>query len=234
MLRHEIPNALFERLDTVEPYPDNVAPITTMIDRTAFFPGGKGLWLENKSDIFPSVLVLGQDFSTLKDYLEILSGDTNDLDCPTWRNLIKLFVQAGINLDECFFSNVFMGLRRTESNVGRFPGFKDKEFIKRNIEFLSFQVEVIKPKLIITLGKFSPAILGNLSSEDLLTWKTAKAFNDIEEPIKFNVKIGSHQCNCVALVHPSMRHLNIKQRHYKNYIGNDAELNMLKDAQKTT
>lgn len=231
MRRCCLSDTLFERHKQIKPYPDFVAPIREMIKGTAFFPGGRGIWLEEETDIFPSILVLGQDFSTFEEYLKMLHGHSNDLNCPTWKNIIKLFEQAEINLTECFFSNVFVGLRKTKSMVGKFPGFRDKEFVQKNLDFLDVQVEEIEPKLIITLGIFAPMMLGHLSP-DLAEWKNARKFNDINEPIKFNVNFRDHQCTCVALVHPSMRNKNVRQRKYKQYVGNDAEINMLKDALK--
>lgn len=78
--------------------------------------------VRKSTDIFPSILVLGQDFSTLEDYLKMSNENANDLDCPTWRNIIRLFDQSGVDRNQCFFSNVFMGLRKTGSMTGVFPG----------------------------------------------------------------------------------------------------------------
>ena len=36
-------------MNLVEPYPNLVCGIDTIIDITAFFPGGKGLWKEEES-----------------------------------------------------------------------------------------------------------------------------------------------------------------------------------------
>jgi len=229
MRRNDLPEVLFKKIDIVRPYPEYVEPVTKTIDKTAFFPGGKGLWLENKSDIFPSILVLGQDFSTVEEYQKMLAGNSNDLDCPTWRNIIKLFEHSNIDLCQCFFSNVFMGLRKSNSMVGKFSGFRDKEFVQRNLEFLALQIEAIKPELIITLGLFAAKMVGNLSPQDLMNWKEAKSFNKIDDIVNYGVRFGNHKCTCVALIHPSMRSVNVKKRRYKNYIGNDAEIHMLRD-----
>lgn len=231
MHRNDLPKILFEKIDDiVKPYPEYVEPVTQMIDNTVFFPGGKGLWLEIESDVLPSILVLGQDFSTVEEYQKMLNGNSSDLDCPTWKNLIKLFESLNIDLCRCFFSNVFMGLRKTKSMVGRFPGLKDKKFVERNLEFLSLQIETIKPELIITLGLYATKMVADLSPQDLINWKEAKSFKKIDDAVKYGVRFGNHKCNCVALVHPSMRPINVKNRKYKNYVGNDAEVCMLRDA----
>jgi hypothetical protein len=232
MTRNELPNVLFDKINMVEPYPNLVAPVISMINETAFFPGGQGLWLKNKSSSFPYILVLGQDFSTLKEYEKIRDNKSSDLNCPTWRNLILLFNKSNVNLNDCFFSNVFMGLRETESMVGKFPGFKDKKFVERNLEFLKFQIQTIRPKIIITLGIYAVNMISRLSKVDLKSWNLGKTFKSIDEYIKFEVNFESIQCTCIALVHPSMRHLNIKNIRYNEYIGNDAEIQMLREAMK--
>lgn len=230
MERNELAELLFKNIKIVEPYPDFVAPVTRMIDITAFFPGGKGIWKETETEVFPTILVLGHDFSTEKAYLEMLDNKKNDLDGPTWRNMIKLFNQANIDLNNCFFSNVFMGLRKTDSMIGKFPGYKDKDFLKRNLEFLSYQIDTIRPKIVITLGKYAAELLSYLSEIDLGCWKFDKALRDTDVGIRFNVKFNNHTATCVALEHPSMRNSNVKRRYYKNYVGNDAEIMMLKDS----
>ena len=100
MKRNELPNILYKNIDVIKPYPLNVELVKEMINITAFFPGGRGLWLEDSTDEFPSILVLGQDFSTVKQYENMLQGKASDLESPTWRNLIKLFKEASIDLKE--------------------------------------------------------------------------------------------------------------------------------------
>jgi uracil-DNA glycosylase len=231
MMREELSQKLFKNISLVEPYPDLVAPVDLMLDITAFFPGGKGIWKEEESEVFPSILVLGQDFSTEKEYVRMQKNIVNDIDGPTWRNLRKLFKEANVDLLDCFFSNVFMGLRKTDSMTGKFPGFKDKEFVSRNIKFLLFQIDTIKPKIIITLGKYSAELLASLS-DDLNSWKNSKALREADIGLKRDVKINGNTFTCVALEHPSMRNSNVKRRRYKDFVGNEAEIRMLKDAFK--
>ena len=177
MTRDELSDFLYANIHMVEPYPELVKPVEKMLNITGFFPGGRGLWSEEHSDVFPSILILGQDFSTVDDYNKMLRNESTDLECPTWRNMISLFKEADIELTDCFYSNVFMGLRDTKSLIGKFPGFKNKYFVKRNIDFLSFQIEAIKPKVIITLGKFAAELLSELSESDLYKWRGYNALS---------------------------------------------------------
>lgn len=232
MKRNELPDVLYKNIDVVKPYPLNVEPVKEMINITAFFPGGSGLWSEEKTKDFPSILVLGQDFSTVKQYEDMLVGKASDLESPTWRNLIKLFREADLELKECYFSNVFMGLRDTVSMVGEFPGFKDKGFVDRNVEFLSFQIETIKPHVIITLGKYTAEMLTYLPGTDLKVWSKWKALREANNGIKFEAKLNNHTCTCIALEHPSMRNSNVKRRVYGDYCGHEAEVEMLREIAK--
>lgn len=234
MKRDELSKLLYKNIDVVKPYPNMVKPVDEMIDITAFFPGGKGLWFEEYSELFPNILVLGQDFSTVDGYNKMLRNELTDLECSTWRNLIILFREVNIDLRECFYSNVFMGLRDTKSMVGKFPGFKDKDFVKRNVDFLSYQIETIKPSVIITLGKFAAELLTKLSESDLESWMKYSALRVPNVGLKTNIHFKEHVCTCVAIEHTSMRNSNVKRRRYVNgkgeHCGNEAEVEMLKDA----
>lgn len=201
-----------------------------MLNETAFFPGGRGLWTGDSSGIFPSILVLGQDFSTVKVYEDMKIGLVKDLNSPTWKNLIKLFNEARVDFKKCFFSNVFMGLREIQEMTGKFLGGKDKEFVKRNLSFLSFQIETIRPKLIITLGRPASEMISKLSTPDLDCWKAGKALSSPNEGFKRDVSFKDHLCHCIALEHTSMRNSNVKRRVYGKYTGHRAEVEMLKEA----
>lgn len=230
MKRNELPELLFKKIKDVGPYPDKVEPVKEMLDITAFFPGGRGLWLEENYNEFPDILVLGQDFSTINAYENMVKDLVADLNSPTWRNLIKLFEEADIDLNKCFFSNVFMGLRDTEKMTGKFPGFKNKDFVNRNLDFLSYQIDIIKPKVIVTLGIHASEMLSKLSKPDLDCWEKGKALRNPNEGYKSNIRFKNHSCICVALEHTSLRHLNVKRRVYGDYEGHDAEVKMLREA----
>ncbi len=234
MERNDLPNYLFDKIALVEPYPEKVAPTRKRLDITAFFPGGSGLWMEDETDIIPDILVLGQDFSNVVEYESMMRNESTDLDGPTWRELIKLFSSASIDLKRCFYSNVFIGLRESKSMVGRFPGFKDKEFVKRNLEFLREQISIVRPNLVITLGRPASEMLSKLSDDLMIDWKDGKALSKPNNGLKHDIKIENIPYSCVALEHPSMRNSNVRRRvHYSDgieYFGNEAEIKMLKDA----
>ncbi len=102
MKGQELPGVLFKKLQELGEYPDKAKPVEKMLGITAFFPGGRGLWLEQDSTEFPSILVLGQDFSTVKAYEAMVEGNKADLDSPTWKNLINLMKQVCIKKSVSF------------------------------------------------------------------------------------------------------------------------------------
>ncbi|MDI9509954.1 MAG: hypothetical protein QM217_09150 [Bacillota bacterium] len=228
----KLPGVFIKKLQELGEYPDKVKLVEKMLDITAFFPGGRGLWLEQDSTDFPSILILGQDFSTVKAYEAMIEGNKADLNSPTWKNLIKLFEVGGVDLKRCFFSNVFMGLRDTEKMTGKFPGARDKDFVNRNLEFLLFQIETIKPEIIITLGRPASEMVAKLSRPDLDCWDKGRALSSPDNGYKTNINFNGHICNCVALEHTSMRNSNVRRRVYGEYRGHEAEVEMLRDALK--
>jgi Uracil DNA glycosylase superfamily len=95
------------------------------------------------------VLVLGNDFGKI-DYVNGLKDKKEKETNPTIRNLIS---EHGLGLDPrtTFFTNLFMGLRTGQDQVGMKslqPEYKD--FC---LKFLKTQIEHINPKLILILGK---------------------------------------------------------------------------------
>lgn len=225
----KLPGVFIKKLQELGEYPDKVKLVEKMLDITAFFPGGRGLWLEQDSTDFPSILILGQDFSTVKAFEAMVAGNKADLDSPTWKNLIKLFDESDVDLKKCFFSNVFMGLRDTEKMTGKFPGARDKDFVNRNLTFLLFQIETIKPKLVITIGRPVSEMVAKLSRPDLECWDKGKALSSPDNGYKTNISFNGHICKCVALEHTSMRNSNAKRRVYGKFKGHEAEVEMLRD-----
>jgi len=233
MKRTEIGKILFDKLYMVEPYPKGVTPVRKLATETAFFPGGYGVWMENNTDILPDIMVIGQDFSLKEQHEKILTGITHDIDTNTWKEIIKLFKEVGIPLCRCFFTNSMMGLRESGSNTGIFIGLKDDNYLKRNISFLENQIELVKPSLIIVLGSIAPKVISNLS-EKLKIWKdfNFKKIDNDDLAIQKNIYIKNISINFVSIVHPSFRFINSSKRKYKSFIGNEAEIQLLKDAYK--
>ncbi|PWF55615.1 hypothetical protein [Massilia glaciei] len=229
--RATLASVLFDEMTVVEPFPAGVAAVPAMAPGTSFFPGGGGLWCEGESEIFPDVLVLGHDFSTKEEHDRFLLGTDRDIDSATWRELIKLAKNAGLDLNRCFFTNAFMGLRTVGNSTAINPAHKNVDFRKINAAFLKQQIAIIRPKLIIVLGSKAPILLSQVS-DDLGCWRKFN-FAEIDEAglaFRRNVKLEAMNLICVAILHTSFRGPNLRLRKYGDLTGNLAEVALLQDA----
>lgn len=270
---------LFNAHKRVAPYPPGgVVPgrrievrktigVKKMIDGTAFFPGGSGLWntplkkalpcsLQDFYDFFVNsepptmpigkVMVLGNYFDTKAGYEESFENRGENLNCNTWRYLLEYLHRIDLRPKDCFFTNAYMGLKvglcKEDSNMDECPGAYDEGFRERCRLFLAKQIAIQTPSLILTLGRFVPRLLAPLSPKlaELDAWKKWQNFKKLDAdkvPLVDNVRFKDSEKQpvvVVALVHPAGRNMGntLKNRHYCEEKGKDAELAMLKDALK--
>jgi hypothetical protein len=78
-----------------------------------FFPGCNGFHNHESGFADRFVMVVGQDFDTELNYKKL--GEKGEVESnATWRNLRKLLDDIGIQKHNCFFTNVYMDLRKEE------------------------------------------------------------------------------------------------------------------------
>ena len=150
----KLPNSLCSQVarlskgvTSVAPYPAGVIALSGFILGVAFFPGGSGLWDQNAPSAAPRMpiggtMVLGHDFHSETGFKNSLTAGTENVKSPTWRNLLRLLGDAGLDLRSCFFTNFFMGLRKGKQSTGVFPGRGDAEFLRRCQEFFLTQLSI--------------------------------------------------------------------------------------------
>jgi hypothetical protein len=215
---NEFDESLFGAMNELVPariYPPGVIPIPPgRIKGTAFFPGGSGLWLENRdpaSVSFPvgGVMVLGHNFDSQTSFKESVSRGEEKLTSGTWGPLVKLLSEAGVPLAECFFTNAFMGLCEGDDSFD----YRGRDHEKLRLackDFLRAQIEIQRPRLILTLGLYVPPFLCEASKE-CAVWTGRKvrlseldAF-PVVRAVEFSMNDGSlHQAAIVPLAHPSL------------------------------
>jgi len=206
---------------------------------TAFFPGGYDLW--NPAGTLPlpkfpvgKIMVLGHDFHSEAGYEESRARGSERLSQPTWKNLIDVLTRASIGLEECFFTNVYMGLRKGDKTTGPFPGATDDRFVQHCRTLLLKQIATQRPSLIITLGVNAPVMLASLSN-DLpsrrigLGLKYLNDSNAVVSKVTF-LDLPNFLTTTVALIHPCLRGPNLRHRRYRGLEGDEAEILMLEDA----
>jgi uracil-DNA glycosylase len=215
----------------VSPFPPGVAEVPQPIKGTAFFPGGLGLWLhENASrGDFPTgqIMVVGQDFNSVKAYKEAVLAGTEVGSSATWRALQKLLCASDISFNRCFFTNLYMGLRKEGPETGKFPGAHDEPFVQRCMAFFVRQLEVVQPKLILTLGLEPIQVL----AKHLLHVTAPKSLTSCVD-IYRSVSLPHGRVTVVALTHPSFYHANVWRRRYGELTEAEAERAMIVDALK--
>jgi len=132
-----------------------------------------------------------------------------------------------------------VGLRNDGQETGPFPGANDQRFKDECRTLFQIQVNIQKPRLILTLGQYIPDFISQ-TSDQLARWEQyngdfglldSSPPGPIVDDVEFNM-IPDFRTVVVALVHPSMRVANAKNRAYNGQTGYDVEIDMVRDAMK--
>jgi hypothetical protein len=133
---------------------------------TSFFPAGIGLWREDHPhgpapEYFPRspIMILGHNWGAVHELAGAHAlgwdGRADGSFGPTW-NYLRRYLEAAKHLKadkvdetDCFFTNVFVGLQPCQA-VGRMNA--GRKFKKQCRAFLCKQIEIVKPRLVATLG----------------------------------------------------------------------------------
>jgi len=228
---------IHQKHQTITNYPQDVVPVNGRIKGTAFFPGGDGLWKEHQQNdelTIGGIMIVGHNFDNVTGFQKSLQQGTEPINCPTWRNIVALLTAAKVPLEDCFFTNVYVGLMQSASNVGVFPGSKSAEFKQQCLEFLQYQISIQQPRVVLTLGGFVPALISRLST-DLSDWAAVDKITQLDlkqRQLVQGVRFchGAVTSTVVALTHPAQRHLNVARRSFNGIAGHEAELEMLRVA----
>jgi len=215
-----------------------VTSFTEVVKGRSFFPIGLGLHDKSSKDTKLDIMILGQDWGSKRDYDKVKRSGEESLKNPTWKNMTKLLELCGIDLNRCFFTNAFMGIRTGDSSINSINWKKDlPNHYTKCQEFFLTQLEFLKPKLIIVLGKPAANFLGDFQNNKiLLPWKNFSykkmdlSNEQLKKNVVFNLNKGNLKTTIVSIVHPCYRLRNVGMRSYNNSNGNEAEVNMIKDA----
>jgi hypothetical protein len=129
-----------------------------LIDGTAVFPGGSGLWrgsgfFGELPEFFPAdpTMIVGHNFDSESGYQKSKAqGGELQTSSSFWGVLLAYLRYANIDPSQCFFTNALMGLKPGITNTGSMPTTPDYEAQCR--EFLYAQIRLVKPSKIIALG----------------------------------------------------------------------------------
>lgn len=232
-------NLLKEKLKQIIPpekYPQNIMIECPHKESISFFPGGKGLYKNVLCFPTGKIMVVGQDWGTNEAYnSDINNDDEKNLKGATWSNIKKIFDKTDIKMDWCFFTNAIMGLRTNDKILGKSPAFKNIDFIELCKKYFIEQLNVCKPKIIISLGTYVPLFLQSLFDDDNFEFFRKKiSFKEIDKNNKsvlYNIKLKnySQKVNIIFLTHPSLYFVNVRWRKYQGKEKMEAEIQMIKD-----
>ncbi len=196
------------------PFPETQKLNKLMYPGFGFFPICSGVSDPEKPFPKKPILILGQDFGH-ESYLEKIKeiGHEEDKN-PTWVNLNKLLIEAGVKPETCFYSNCFPGVRVSEKITGPLEARKDKAFVQHCQQFMIEQIKVLQPRGVLLLGlevvKFVRPVFPELTS----AWKgfsKTSQFNTIEKS-SIEVDLKGDLIPFGFLIHPSFRGPNLWRR----------------------
>jgi hypothetical protein len=169
-------NALWKRLRSMEeeqrfdgrPYPAGMSSFPFRLTGQGFFPGGDGLWRDDSQLAHASpglislggAMFLGNDFGTAPSYQKLRrNGFENPL---TWKHVKRRVERAGLPPSLMFFTNAVMGLRAGGTALEKKDWDGASCFKSFCREFLTYQIETVKPRLIVVMGPVARSTLNSL------------------------------------------------------------------------
>lgn len=145
---------------TVRDYHPTVGRTSRMVDGliqgTAFFPGGSGLWRGSSlggplPGRFPNapIMFVAHNYDSITAH-ERAKARGGEVDSSFWRDrLIPYMRMAGIDPADVFFSNALMECK-PGSAIGDMPVAPGYE--EQCLDFLRQQIEIVRPRVVIALG----------------------------------------------------------------------------------
>lgn len=229
---------LFELVQQIDAFPNGVTSIPKQLQGSSFFTAGVGLLVDKCSTQLPKfpvggIMILAHDWGTVRDFELYEKEDEERLTNPTWRNMLPFFERVGIRTRDCFFTNFFVGLRTDKSSVGVFPGAKDPVYVMTCQRLLAKQIDRQRPRLVLVLGAYVPKLIASMS-DDLKPWERFDSFKAIDRQSlasfrNVNLRGSDHEFSVASLVHPCYRQRNARNRRWKNFEGDAAEVNLVKE-----
>ena len=235
--------AELERLEKAGlPYPEGdegMAPFPGRLTGQGFFPGGDGLWRDDPKDTNPppvpigGILYLGNDFGRVDTFESILERGYETDGNSTWNNLKMRIEEAQKrNTDVCgqlgFYTNAVLGLRNSGKAKDDRPWLKPKwlkdsdKFAVSCRTFLEFQLETIKPRLVVILGpppRFALCFPTPMIQE-LAVWKSKELSQIVPEKRIQSGVLQGRKITFLLARHPSWERAN----HRPELVAEDAQL----------
>jgi hypothetical protein len=170
-------------------------------------------------------MVLGQDFDKVEGFADSLKRGEEERAVATWGNLLPLLDSCRLPLAACFFTNAYVGLRKSDINYGPGAGTRSPAFRASCEQFFVQQLAAQQPKLILALG-LEVALFLSRCSPNFAAWRvdTLKTIDSSGAALIEGAQVGPHTIAAtVVLVHPSFRPANVGRRRFRGAVGETAE-----------
>ncbi|WP_163113718.1 uracil-DNA glycosylase family protein [Bacillus sp. JNUCC-21] len=104
-------------------------------------------WTKWHGNLNAKVLIIGQDWGHVDAFIRN-KGQVNPLN-PTNNKLIEMLALIGIRPEDTYLTNAILCMKETENLSGR---TKSAWYRNCGENFLKYEIEIVNPKIIITLG----------------------------------------------------------------------------------
>jgi hypothetical protein len=161
---------LWSVVDQLQDWPIGVYPTPREHDRgTAGFPDGAGLYRKTGDPMprFPigGVMFVGHNTDAKDKHASrrthgLSPGEPPKGRMSTWVRLYAVMERAGFDRKEMFFTNIYVGLMAGSNPRASFLGARDPSFRAWCDEFLDEQIQLMRPRAIVTLGRKAREALG--------------------------------------------------------------------------
>jgi uracil-DNA glycosylase len=181
-----------------------------------FFPLGSGIFSEQseieKAEIKKcEIMVLGNDFGTIKYLNKKCINEKEEKTNPTISNLLQLEMDESTT----FYTNLFLGLRKGEVMVGIKK--LETEYLNFCMNFFRIQLELIKPNIVICLGnEVKKAIVKYSNDFSAISKRTMTELYADENKNDFIIIVNG--IKFIFIPHPSYAHINWKKNNIKERI----------------
>lgn len=130
----------------------------------SFFPADLGLYDPERECV--STLVLGTDWGNEKHADDDLQAPSYKVNA-TVRNTDRMLREAGFDLKDCFYTNAWPVLREGASKEqGHHPMRDDVAFTKCFQDYFRATLDILRPRIVISLGFSSAWFLGPFIGPD--------------------------------------------------------------------
>lgn len=163
---------LWSQVDGLKPedWPEDVFPPPCPHDEgTAGFPDGAGLYRETGEPLplFPigGVMLVGHYTDAIECRASwrtdgLSPGEPPKGRMPTWSRLYQMLDLAGIDPEDIFLTNVYVGLIAGDNSRAPFPARANASFCAWCDAFLDEQIRLMQPRAVVTLGVEAASKLG--------------------------------------------------------------------------